>query len=1198
MRPISLTLSGLHSFRKPQTIDFTQVTDTGIFGIFGPTGSGKSTILDAITLALYGEVERSEANRVGIVNQQEDKIHVKFTFELHSGEQYERYTVERIYTRNKEQRIRSTLARLLRIENGVEVPIADRETEVTRKIQNLLGLEFKDFKRAVVLPQGKFAEFLTLKAQERRPMLERLFHLDEYGKQLKERANKHEAKLRNQINEVLIKQEMLSSSSEEYVSKLAEEIEEIQQLIQKQSKEYEQFLKEFEQFQHDWNIQQELRQIQKQLYLLSQKDKEIEILKEKQEKGEKASFIEPTLRRYESLEKLTGQYQKTIEESLILLEQVKELAEQRRREYENLKDQYEREQKDLMEKRIFLKQALQWEKEIAEINERLKQLKSSLHEKQKELEEHRKKYQADHQTLLNIEKQLTQIKDKIVKAQVSAEKRKRVEQAWEIRTKIESLIHELNRRNQEMDELDQKIVKVNEEIEKHLHLLKETEKEILQIEKQMQEHETSQMITEADWNQQDRALLQIDILIKQLRHFSEVITNIEEERATLQTKKENLVSSINEVNTQIQQLEIELMHKEEEKKRFEQFKLEFHAAVLAKNLEPGQPCMVCGSTEHPAPKHLDTDFVVETEKLESIKNQIISLKEKLVKKQGQKMTLAQQIEYFDDQIKKLSREIEKNRSQYNKLIFQLPKEYQGLTIKQMTDRWNQERESLNHLKVELEQYIENQRKLSERWQQEKANLEQHQHKIDLLTTEKNLYINQRNAIDESMEPIKNEIAQFQELWNQMGLEFAMDDLVTIRQQIQEFDKKREELERLHQGLEIQFQEVSNEEKRLLEKINHLQLQIEQDNKIIQSEFKELNKLNDKYIMLTNGRTTHELLQEIDERLQQLNEKVQMARNAWEQAMDQYNEIDKKLSSDQAVYSNLQSQFEEVSRDLISFLRTNQWHTIEELKMYLLTEKELQQIREEIKEFEQQKRILTERERTYINTLKGKNVTEEKWNQMLNNKKQREEQLHLIRQKFSQKEFEYQNAKQDYEKWKELEKQRKEIQEQLDIASELNQVLRGNSFIDFVAQEYLRNITIIASGKLLQLTRNRYRLEVDEEGSFQIVDEFNGGLSRPVRTLSGGETFLTSLALALALSSQIQLKGGVPLEFFFLDEGFGTLDSDLLDTVMMTLEKLHSENMVIGIISHVPELKNRLHRKVMVIPADDRGNGSRIVIESA
>lgn len=78
MKPISLIIAGLHSFRKAQHIDFQQVSDAGVFGIFGPTGSGKSTILDAITLALYGRVERSDANRIGILNQQEEKFMLNF----------------------------------------------------------------------------------------------------------------------------------------------------------------------------------------------------------------------------------------------------------------------------------------------------------------------------------------------------------------------------------------------------------------------------------------------------------------------------------------------------------------------------------------------------------------------------------------------------------------------------------------------------------------------------------------------------------------------------------------------------------------------------------------------------------------------------------------------------------------------------------------------------------------------------------------------------------------------------------------------------------------------------------------------------------------------------------------------------------------------------------------------------------------
>ncbi|MGL4947329.1 MAG: SbcC/MukB-like Walker B domain-containing protein, partial [Cetobacterium sp.] len=92
-------------------------------------------------------------------------------------------------------------------------------------------------------------------------------------------------------------------------------------------------------------------------------------------------------------------------------------------------------------------------------------------------------------------------------------------------------------------------------------------------------------------------------------------------------------------------------------------------------------------------------------------------------------------------------------------------------------------------------------------------------------------------------------------------------------------------------------------------------------------------------------------------------------------------------------------------------------------------------------------------------------------------------------------------------------------------------------------------------------------------------------TRDCATLSGGETFIVSLVLALALSSQLQLKGNVQLEFFFLDEGFGTLDSILLDRVIEILEEIGwKEKMKIGIISHVEDLKLRIPRRLEVSPA--------------
>ena len=99
----------------------------------------------------------------------------------------------------------------------------------------------------------------------------------------------------------------------------------------------------------------------------------------------------------------------------------------------------------------------------------------------------------------------------------------------------------------------------------------------------------------------------------------------------------------------------------------------------------------------------------------------------------------------------------------------------------------------------------------------------------------------------------------------------------------------------------------------------------------------------------------------------------------------------------------------------------------------------------------------------------------------------------------------------------------------------------------------------------------------------------------VKTLSGGETFLVSLSLALSLSAAICIKSLRPIEFFFLDEGFGTLDEKLVDTVMDVLGKLGKQNLTVGLISHVEELKHRIDNKILVTGANET-HGSRVHVE--
>ena len=183
-----------------------------------------------------------------------------------------------------------------------------------------------------------------------------------------------------------------------------------------------------------------------------------------------------------------------------------------------------------------------------------------------------------------------------------------------------------------------------------------------------------------------------------------------------------------------------------------------------------------------------------------------------------------------------------------------------------------------------------------------------------------------------------------------------------------------------------------------------------------------------------------------------------------------------------------------------------------------------------------------------------------------------------------------------EKKRTLEAEHKKAVKRAELQERLKKLLEGNKFMDFVAEEYLHNVAENAGGRLLSLTDGRYFLKYEGGAvGFTVGDNLNGGRTRGVYTLSGGETFLVSLSLALSLSQEICLRSLRPIEFFFLDEGFGTLDERLVDTVMDSLERLKSENFCIGIISHVEELKHRIDKKLIVKKATET-HGSEIIAE--
>ena len=173
---------------------------------------------------------------------------------------------------------------------------------------------------------------------------------------------------------------------------------------------------------------------------------------------------------------------------------------------------------------------------------------------------------------------------------------------------------------------------------------------------------------------------------------------------------------------------------------------------------------------------------------------------------------------------------------------------------------------------------------------------------------------------------------------------------------------------------------------------------------------------------------------------------------------------------------------------------------------------------------------------------------------------------------------------DREQAARLAEQIQAYREEEQVATELGRLLRATSFERWLTSEALDSLVAEASATLMELSAGQYQLDRDDRNDLVVIDFQDAGARRPVHTLSGGETFQASLALALALSRQVvQLSAGMrDLNSMFLDEGFGTLDPETLDTVATTLERLAADkDRMVGLVTHVAALAERVPVRFVV-----------------
>ncbi|MGL4394764.1 MAG: exonuclease subunit SbcD [Brevinema sp.] len=181
---------------------------------------------------------------------------------------------------------------------------------------------------------------------------------------------------------------------------------------------------------------------------------------------------------------------------------------------------------------------------------------------------------------------------------------------------------------------------------------------------------------------------------------------------------------------------------------------------------------------------------------------------------------------------------------------------------------------------------------------------------------------------------------------------------------------------------------------------------------------------------------------------------------------------------------------------------------------------------------------------------------------------------------------------DLKKKIELEKNTRDLELRQSNLENLRKLFLGDKFVSFVAQKYLKKLCYTANHRFIRFTKNQFELVTDPEKSeIFLIDRLSGGNHRDISTLSGGQRFQASLALSLALADE----SGAGHRFFFIDEGFGSLDDDSLLVVLETLRKVaQEENRLVGLISHVPTIKDEVEIYLNITRTDTDGSKIEII----
>ena len=1056
MRPVQLELTNFGPYRK-EVINFTQFDHAPLFLIGGDTGAGKSTLFDAMTVALFATTsgDRNVEEMRSTFAGPEDDL-TKVTFYFQQGNHL--YRIERVLQQERAKRgggttMQKATASLVIVDKigGQEIEkLGDKIKEVSDQIEQILGLNAEQFKQIILLPQNDFSRFLKEDSKTKTQILKKIFGtgiFDRFQKSLEERlrqSNKDTEKRQTQLDghftsQVWSEEELAVLAQTPASEKLAR-LEDLLAQRQENLGEQKSILKD---------AHEDLAKLQKSL-----------------------QTAQDVAKIFQELEQAKERYRLEIEEGAQEQAEAKahleelQFAQGLQETISNLK-QYQ-------------KQLLQLEQDLEIAQEKLK-AKEQVFE---EVKAQKEALAAQSEDFLQKERKLGAWKEAIIYAQSLAQEQEKIKQS-----------------SGNYKRLEETYQQASKEIELLFQSLSDLEANRLSLESL---HEAEKLLQSVSYS--------VD---KQLAQDLKEIEDLNQELA--KTEKRHQTLSLD--SDQAQEI---LKGLEEKLKTTLASRRQLMIAQLQAELEDGQPCMVCGSLEHPQVDGTQADEAA----LKDLMDQVEEL-------QAQK---EKQVATLSNRQARLS-EVETKRQdlldQVAKVKLSLQKHYQELEeqVKGQFDFDFSEDYGADRGQALLSAVEKHYQELQKRYEKEEADRVHYQDELgraqEKATDLAKSYQEAKAALDQAKERLKDLKEAHPELESvevyQERISFAKQELDLYNRQVKENGEAYNQLHADIQGIKGQLESLTKSKEKTSQEMKRLSAELDQR-------------------LMAEGALTNDL------------EQIQL----W---------------------------LLEVNKQAIPKLQA-QLTTYQTLKQELQTQ------------ISKGQGLLQNQEKPDLVALTQEVQTgQESYDTQLS-------QVSVLEKGLKDATATYQAAKTLQDSNQEAFKAHQELSDLVKVVKGENTALTGRLNLEvYVIRQYFQQILDYANANYIGLlTDNRYSFVLSEEGrrardhfglDINVYDQLTGS-ERSVKSLSGGETFIAALAIALSLSEVVQnTSKGAVVEALFIDEGFGSLDKEALTKAIAVLEQI-GENRMVGVISHVDDMKEGIAQQLAIIKSHDGSSRIKIV----